>query len=152
MTIQCLSCLILDMFLLVLLIGRCPKCIRCIELLADVTTIVNFESQTDVGVLLILSILKACFYVWLVLVAVLSSSKYNLMHSLLRTKHTSILHEALLLPCSLNLKWMANDLQILLYLHWMQEFYSSRNQMSVRIHFRTSLYSHLKNLGTEGRW
>jgi len=67
------------MFLLVLLMGRCP---RCIELLTDVTPIVNFENQTDVGVLLILSILKACFYIRLVLVAVLSSSKYNLMHSL----------------------------------------------------------------------
>ena len=62
--------------------GRCSRCIRCIELLTDVTPIVNFENQTDVGVLLILSILKACFYIWLVLVAVLSSSKYNLIHSL----------------------------------------------------------------------
>ena len=57
--------------------GRCPRCIRCIELLTDITPISNFENQTDVEVLLILSILKACFYIWLVLVAVLSSSKHS---------------------------------------------------------------------------
>jgi hypothetical protein len=63
MTIQCFSCSILDMFLFVLLMGRCRRCIKCIELLTDVTPILNFENQTDVGVLLILSILKACFYI-----------------------------------------------------------------------------------------
>jgi len=63
MTIQCFSCSILDTFLLVLLMGRCPRCIRCIELLTDVTPILNFENETDVGVLLILSILKACLYI-----------------------------------------------------------------------------------------